>query len=175
MHKNAAKLLGLYILGVIGYAFFVSRFTIPVHLTVDEELYISMARSFHYQGHFSQGGILLDYTCVLYSMLLSLAVALVIVNRPKNPAVKITWIILIMLAPVFAIPFYLFIELELGHRLARAQLADISKRTAALAPRAPEALEALRAADHDTLFFRAAHEDALDEGLASDGRFELFF
>lgn len=56
MHKNAAKLLGLYILGVIGYAFFVSRFTIPVHLTVDEELYISMARSFHYQGHFSQGG-----------------------------------------------------------------------------------------------------------------------
>lgn len=73
MHKNAAKLLGLYILGVIGYAFFVSRFTIPVHLTVDEELYISMARSFHYQGHFSQGGTLLDYTCVLYSMLLSLA------------------------------------------------------------------------------------------------------
>ena len=81
------------------------------------------------------------------SLLMALAAALAVMNRPGNPEAKITWILLITLLPVFGVPFYCYVELELGHRLARAQLADISKRTAALAPRAPEALEALRAAD----------------------------
>lgn len=78
-----------------------------------------------------------EYVVYGGSMLLSLAVALVVVNRPKNPAVKITWIILIMLAPVFAIPFYLFIELELGHRLARARLEEIYRDTAQYAQPGP--------------------------------------
>ena len=85
-----------------------------------------------------------EYAVYGGSMLLSLIVALVVVNRPKNPAVKITWIILIMLAPVFAIPFYLFIELELGHRLARARLDEIYRDTAQYAPPSPEARARLR-------------------------------
>ena len=40
------------------------------------------------------------------SMLAALVVILAVVNRRGNPAAKITWILLIMLAPVFAIPFY---------------------------------------------------------------------
>ena len=59
-------------MAVIGYAVLASHFTIPIHLGVDEELYISMARSFHYDGVFSQDGQVLNYSCVLYSMLLSL-------------------------------------------------------------------------------------------------------
>ena len=42
------------------------------------------------------------------SMLAALVVILAVVNRRGNPAAKITWILLIMLAPVFAIPFYFF-------------------------------------------------------------------
>lgn len=82
---------------------------------------------------------------VLYggSMLLALAVALVVVNRRGNPAAKITWILLIMLAPVFAIPFYIFADTEPGHRLARQRLAHIQARTARYAPPQLDALSSL--------------------------------
>lgn len=43
-----------------------------------------------------------DYTLYGGSMLLGLILALTVVNRPGNPAAKITWILLIMLFPVFA-------------------------------------------------------------------------
>lgn len=71
--KSFFKLAIIYIAAVAGYAVFISRFSIPVHLKVDEELYISMARSFHYDGVFSQDGQILNYSCVLYSILLSFA------------------------------------------------------------------------------------------------------
>ena len=85
-----------------------------------------------------------EYTVYGGSMLLAVAVVLTVVNRPANPAAKITWIILIMLAPVFAIPFYLFVELELGHRLARARLEELYCGTAQYASRDPEAQRRLR-------------------------------
>ena len=88
-----------------------------------------------------------DYTVYGGSMLLGLIVALIVVNRPGNPAAKITWILLIMLAPVFAIPFYLFVDAELGHRLVRARLAEIGERTGPLLRRPPEARKALEEAD----------------------------
>lgn len=47
-------MIGVYLLAVMGYTLWVSNFTIPVHIKVDEELYISMARSFHYEGVFSE-------------------------------------------------------------------------------------------------------------------------
>ncbi len=88
-----------------------------------------------------------EYTVYGGSMLLSLAVALVVVNRPANPAIKITWILLIMLAPVFAVPLYLFVDLELGHRLARARLEEISRETAPYTPPCPEVLSRLQERD----------------------------
>lgn len=73
------------------------------------------------------------------SLLLSLAVALVVVNRPGNPAGKITWILLIMVAPVFAVPFYFFVNGDLGHRLSRRRLEEVSAQTACCASPRPEA------------------------------------
>lgn len=81
------------------------------------------------------------------SMLVAVGVTLMVVNKPRNPASKITWIILIMLAPVFAIPFYFFVEAEWGHRLARARLEEISEVTRPLMPPQRAAYEALREAD----------------------------
>lgn len=88
-----------------------------------------------------------DYTVYGGSMLVALAVALVVVNKPGNPAVKITWILLIMLAPVFAVPFYFFVNEELGHRLVRRRLEEIEGNTRGLLAPQPEALEALREED----------------------------
>ena len=87
-----------------------------------------------------------DYTYYGGSMLVGLIVALMVVNRKGNPAAKITWIMLIMLVPVFAVPFYLFANAELGHRLIRARLAEIQRKTAGLLPDHQEDLEALKAA-----------------------------
>lgn len=45
----------------------------PVHVKVDEELYLGLARTFHYQGFFGMGKQTYSYSCVLYSMLISIA------------------------------------------------------------------------------------------------------
>lgn len=63
----------LFLTGVIFYTVWVSLFTSTVHIEVDEELYVTLAKSFHYLGRFEKNGQILDYSCVLYSMLLSLA------------------------------------------------------------------------------------------------------
>lgn len=84
-----------------------------------------------------------DYFFYGGSMLVGLIVALIVVNRPGNPASKITWIILIMLAPVFAIPFYLFVDMEWGHRLVRARLAEIEEQTRPLLHPQPNAQHSL--------------------------------
>lgn len=64
------------------------------------------------------------------SMLAALVVILAVVNRRGNPAAKITWILLIMLAPVFAIPFYFYVDMDLGHHLVRRRLEQVQARTA---------------------------------------------
>ena len=78
------------------------------------------------------------------SLLIGLAVTLTIVNKPANPAIKITWIILIMLAPIFAVPFYLFVSMDWGHRLTRAMLDEISQKTARYVHKDLEGIRALR-------------------------------
>lgn len=101
--KSVIKLVIIYIVAVAGYAVFITRFTIPVHLNVDEELYISMARSFHYDGMFSQNGQILNYSCVLYSMLLSLAYFF---YHPEHIMFALRMIgIMVMLSSIF--PIYL--------------------------------------------------------------------
>lgn len=67
------KIILLYIVFVCLYGIIVSFFTSTVHIDVDEELYLEMARSFHYEGRFALGGEILNYSCILYSMLISLA------------------------------------------------------------------------------------------------------
>lgn len=62
----------LFLIGVVFYTAWVSLFTSTVHIEVDEELYVTLAKSFHYLGRFEKNGQILDYSCVLYSMLLSL-------------------------------------------------------------------------------------------------------
>ena len=59
-------------------------------------------------------GRLGQYIPYLYSgyMLVSLILVVYILNKPKNPAVQITWIVLIMSLPVVGGMLYLFVELQ---------------------------------------------------------------
>lgn len=67
------KITLIYLFSIIMYLFYIHSFTIPVHIDVDEELYIAMAKSFHYTHTFQHSGSTLNYSCILYSMILSLA------------------------------------------------------------------------------------------------------
>lgn len=102
-NKACLKVIAVYLAAVFGYALFVRLFTIPVHLKVDEELYISMAKSFHYAGNFSRNGEILNYSCVLYSMLLSLAYYF---YKPESILFVMRMIgVLVMLSSIFPIYF----------------------------------------------------------------------
>lgn len=65
-------LIALFIVGVLIYSFLVSKVTNIAFLGIDEELYISMARTFFYEGVFAKGYEILNYNCVIYSMLISI-------------------------------------------------------------------------------------------------------
>lgn len=63
----------LFLSAVIIYGIIALFFTSTVHVEVDEELYMALAKSFHYLGRFEVDGNIVNYNCVLYSLLISLA------------------------------------------------------------------------------------------------------
>lgn len=67
------KIKRIYLFSIIIYGIIIFFFTSTVHVEVDEELYLSLAKSFHYLGRFEMNGEIANYNCVLYSMLISIA------------------------------------------------------------------------------------------------------
>lgn len=63
----------LFLSVVIIYGIIALFFTSTVHVGVDEELYVALAKSFHYLGRFEVDGSTVNYNCVLYSVLISAA------------------------------------------------------------------------------------------------------
>lgn len=47
--------------------------TVAVYQDVDEELYISMARTFFFDGNFAKNYEVLNYNCIIYSMVIAIA------------------------------------------------------------------------------------------------------
>ena len=64
----------------------------------------------------------------------SLLVSLVVINRPGDPVSKTTWILLFFLMPAFGIPFYFYVNADVGYRLRKAQLSRVLAETAACLP-----------------------------------------
>ena len=48
MRREDKQVLFLFLAAVVVYGIIVSFFTSTVHIDVDEELYVALARSFHY-------------------------------------------------------------------------------------------------------------------------------
>lgn len=67
------RIIKIYLGAIIIYGIIVSLFTSTVHVEVDEEIYLALAHSFHYLGKFEINGMLTDYNCVLYSVIISIA------------------------------------------------------------------------------------------------------
>ncbi|MCM1261957.1 MAG: hypothetical protein NC313_04480 [Butyrivibrio sp.] len=72
--RNESKWIAyIFLISIVAYGIIISFFTSTVHVGVDEELYVSLARSFHYKGNFEYENQIMDYNCVLYSMIISIA------------------------------------------------------------------------------------------------------
>ena len=94
-------------------------------------------------GLFSSLSNLMPY---YYGLLLVLygAMLLHLVNKPSEPYSKITWILLIVMAPALGLALYAFVESEIGHRVLNRRLSELMKQTSAFLPRQPEIPEAAR-------------------------------
>lgn len=66
-----------------------------------------------------------------------------IINSTQDPTAKITWLVLIMLLPVFGGLLYLFTEREWGHRAMKKRLSDLRKHTIETMPVREEGILAL--------------------------------
>ena len=87
-----------------------------------------------------------DYATYIYAGFLTLEVVSVIyiINSESNSAFKITWIILIMVAPVLGAAFYAFVQMQPGTALLKRRLADLNKEVGQYMQQDKEVLEALR-------------------------------
>ena len=102
--RNSWKYIWFIYIGAIAiYLFSAVRMSVPVHLEVDEELYLAMAKSFHETGSFQKGYEYINYSCVLYPMLISLGYYF---YRPETIMITLRMInVIVMCSAVF--PVYL--------------------------------------------------------------------
>lgn len=76
--------------------------------------------------------------------LFTVIVVLYLLNSPINPTAKITWLIVIMLLPVFGSLLYWFTKSDLGHRVLKKYFSILLTASKDAIPQSPEALEGLR-------------------------------
>lgn len=92
--------------------------------------------------------------------LLSIAMALYLINRPTNPSTRQTWLILVLLVPVLGTLLYVYVENDIGHHLARDRLAQIARETSNLMPKQEKLMKALSAEEpalHSLAKYTASH------------------
>ena len=63
------------------------------------------------------------------SGLFSFCMVIYLLNSDTDPTAKITWLVLIMLMPIFGTSLYLFVKSDLGHRLERRRLNSLFEQT----------------------------------------------
>ncbi len=81
------------------------------------------------------------------TIIFSAVMVLYLLNRPIDPTAKITWLIVIMLLPVFGALLFLFVQSEVGHRAVKGRLAQLTEQTRDSIPQSPQAMESLERED----------------------------
>ena len=73
------------------------------------------------------------YETVYFTLtsLLSLVFLIIIVNSPSNNSVKLTWFFIISVFPVFGIPLYIYLQMDIGHKAQKHVIAEEQKRALA--------------------------------------------
>lgn len=66
-------LIIIFVIGIIIYGTIAKKMTSPIYFRFDEEIYVDMAKSLFFDHNFSMGYKLVNYSCVVYSIVLALA------------------------------------------------------------------------------------------------------
>ena len=82
--------------------------------------------------------------------LLSALTAILIINRPGNPAFKLAWMVPITIFPVFGMLLYLFVEFQAGERLLNRRLQDVEQQMRKYVLQDPDVFEELERTDKRT-------------------------
>lgn len=77
--------------------------------------------------------------------LLTCGMLVYLLNSRLDPTGKITWLVVIMIAPVFGSLLYLFSVKEIGHRAMKKRLAFLTEQAKPLLPQQEAALQQLKA------------------------------
>ena len=77
-----------------------------------------------------------EYVVYLFTsaVVISLIMIITVVNSPSNPTIKMTWIALLGLVPVFGVLLYIYVETDIGYRLVKKNLSDIIRDTVKYVP-----------------------------------------
>ena len=71
------------------------------------------------------------------------ALLIYIINKNQNPSYQLSWIIPVLVFPVFGALFYLFVETQPGTRAIDRRLKEIIKETESMLRQRPEVMERL--------------------------------
>ena len=73
---------------------------------------------------------------IIYAVLQIMNTALMIhlINKTSVPETKLTWILLVVLAPTVGLFLYLLVELDWGHRILNRRLGELLRKTSTLLP-----------------------------------------
>lgn len=80
-------------------------------------------------------------------MLFTVAMVLYLLNSRLDPTAKITWLVVVMLAPVFGALLYLYTQLDIGHRALKMRFSQIIDLTRDSIPQSEEVSRALEEED----------------------------
>lgn len=77
------------------------------------------------------------------AMLFTVIMVIYLINSGINPMAKITWLILIMLLPVFGVLLFVYTESDIGHRVLKRHMDKVLTETKDIVPQSAEAMECL--------------------------------
>lgn len=84
-----------------------------------------------------------EYMVVLFggSAALSVAVLIYIISDEENSSIKLSWVVPILVIPVFGTLFYLFLKMQPGTWLINRRIGELQEETAPLLSQDPETEE----------------------------------
>lgn len=78
------------------------------------------------------------------TLLLSAIIVIYLLNSSGDPSSKITWLVLVMITPIFGVLLYLFTKSDIGNTVLKKRLAQLNAQTENTLPTNTETVERLR-------------------------------
>lgn len=78
------------------------------------------------------------------STIFSIVIVLCLLSSKMDPTAKITWLIIMLVIPVFGVLFYWYIQSDIGHRTLKKRISNILKLTSDKIPQSEEVLKRLQ-------------------------------